>query len=243
MSGDGTPVTPPPEPATPAATPVDYEAMYRKEVQERITERNLYKPAQRFLAGFDDGTREAMMEFAELVRQGDPEAIAEWNLRTAEAVSGQDVAALIAARQAAANGTPTEQAPSLTLADVEARAREIAAETYAQESLRQQGIAKVTAELKDLGYTHDSAAGETIIRIAVANNIDLPDAAKQYEAEVGSTALERARAAAAAAGTVPQGAPQGTPAGTQPDGQQAGERPEEYSRRLAMSRLKTQPTN
>lgn len=249
-----TPVTttaaPPPNvtaaPAAPAPqTPADYQALYEAEQRKNadlVQQRNFLKPAERLLAGLDQNARDALMELGELVRAGDPQAIAEWNLQVAQQVTGKDMATMIAERQAAeqaANVGVVTPVPGLSAAEV----AKMVTDALAQDRASQQGQARVAAEMERAGYRHDSAIGETIIRHAVQNNIDLPDAIDWYENEVASTAMERARAAAAAGATVPQGAPQGSPLGTAPDGKKAGESDEEFRRRSIMSRLTNNPTN
>lgn len=234
------------EPVAPAAapqTPRDFEKLYHDEVAARINERNLNKPAQQMLNNLDEGSRAALLELGELARQGDPDAIIEWNLRTIQQVSGKDAATIIAERQARAGMTgaaPTEDTVKVpTEADINQMVA--AAVTQAQNAERAQNA--VRAEMKAAGYNLDSAPGETIIRHAVQNNLLLPDAIAWYEADTASTALERARAAAAAAASIPGAAPAGTPVGATPDSKPAGMSDADFRRQNILAKLTAGPSN
>lgn len=248
-------VTPEPTPPAPQ-TPADYQALYEAEqrkTDDLIRQRNLLKPAERLLNGIGDGSREAMMEFGNLVRAYEAartqteqeeaaQAIAEWNLQVAQQVSGKDMAALIAERQAReqrGEPEPTPTVPGLT----EEQVRQIVADAQAADRNYQKGVDRVTSVLKDAGYDANSAAGRTIIGWAVDNEQDLPEAIQWFEKDVESTAMSRATAAAAAAAAagaaVPQGAPQGSPVGKIPDGKRDNESDEDFRRRSVMAKLAT----
>lgn len=213
--------------------------MYRQEVQERIRERNLYKPIQQRMNSFNESERAAVIDLMDRVAAGDQDAIVEWMLTQTENVSGKDVAALIAERQTREQkGDPEPTSvPGLT----EEQVRKIVADQNAADRNYQKGVDRVAAELLKAGYKHDSPAGETIVRYAVeANNgagVDLPDAIEWFQKEVEATAMDRARAAAAAAAAVPEGAPNGVPVGKVPDGKRDGESEEDFRRRSVMAKL------
>lgn len=235
-----------PAPNTTAApteptTPQDYEAMYRAEVQERIRERNLYKPVQQRLNNIDEASKAAILDLMDRVAAGDQEAILEWTISQTENLSGKDMAALVAERQAREQrGEPEPvSVPGLT----EEQVRKIVADQNAADRNYQKGVDRVAAELLKAGYKHDSPAGETIVRYAVeANNgagVDLPDAIEWFQKEVEATAMDRARAAAAAALEVPEGAPNGVPVGKVPDGKREGESDEDFRRRSIEAKLRS----
>lgn len=235
------------EPVAPAAapqTPQDFEKLYREEVVARVNERNLYKPAQQMLNNLDEGSRAALLELADLARGGDADAITEWNLRTISQVNeGKDAATIIAERQARAGMTgaaPTEPAVKVP---TEADINQMVAAAVAQAQAAERGQAAVAAEMAAAGYKLDSAVGETIIRYAVQNNAKLPDAIAWYEADSSATALERARAAAAAGASIPGVAPAGTPVGATPDTKPAGMSEEDFRRQNIMAKLTAGPSN
>ena len=93
------------------APPADYKAYWEQEKAERIRERNLYKPAQRILEGLDPDQLSALQGLAEMTRAGDAQGIVEWALATAQNVSGNDLASLVAARQQNPYGQQQPQFP------------------------------------------------------------------------------------------------------------------------------------
>lgn len=93
------------------APPPDYKAYWEQEKAERIRERNLYKPAQRILEGLDPDQLSALQGLAEMTRAGDAQGIVEWALATAQNVSGNDLASLVAARQQNPYGQQQPQFP------------------------------------------------------------------------------------------------------------------------------------
>lgn len=228
--------TPTPPVVEPVSTPADFEAMYRKEVEGRIAERNLYKPAQQMLNGLTDGAKAEVLKLAQMAQAGDTQAIVDWALMTAQDVSQKDLASLIAERQTQENDDQKPQ-PGMTAQEVAEMVRNETARTLQEHSVRQQGEARVRQELSALGYDLDSAAGMTIINRAVALGCDVGEATKWFEGDVEKTFAERARNAAAAAATVPGTAPNGTPAATVPDTPREGESPDEFRRRSIMAKL------
>lgn len=242
----GTPTEPTPAAAAPA-TPADYQALYEAELRKTadlINQRNLLKPAQTLLNNLDEGSKAAIMELAEAARAGDTEAILEWNLRTIQQVSGKDAATLIAERQqreglTGAAPTPTPDVKYLTAEEAE----RIADQRIAARDTMQQQQAQVAQQLATHGYKLDSAVGETIIRYAVQTNCPLADAVTWFENDMATTALERARAAAAAGQAIPGTSPTGVPVATTPDVKAAGESDEDFRRRSIMSKLMSAPTN
>ena len=243
MSDAPAPIEQEQAPAAPAS-PADYEALYRKEVADRINERNLHRPAQQLINGLDEGSRAAIMELADLARSGDTEAIIEWNLRTMQQVSGKDAAALIAERQAKEQqvGAKPTEAP----ADKPPTAAEIQAMVNAEFQRAQtarDNQAAVAAEMQKSGYRLDSAVGETIIRYAVSANASLGDAIAWFENDMATTAAERAKAAVAAAASIPGSTPNGVPVASTPDSPAKGESEADFRRRNILAKLTAGPTN
>lgn len=217
------PSTPTPATAAPG-TPADFEAAYRAEVAAHIASREKYKNAERLLADLSPEARAELLHLGELARAGDPAAIQQWALETADSLAeltGSDVAAMVAARQKGAEGAPvvdpTKIEPGMTAAEIAELVRQTSAQVIAERDAAAAGQAKVVAELEGLGYKLGSAAGKTIITHAVDNDTDLATAVAWYENDTATSKLEKDRAAAAAAATVPGAAPQGVPVGTLPD--------------------------
>lgn len=205
----------------------EWKAKYEAEVQGRVKERNIYRPATRLLADLDDNERDALLGLAEMVRNGDAEAIANWSIQTAENVTGKSAAELIAARQAVAGQTPTniatavaEQQPEGASKDDIARAVQLALDERERRDQERQGEAErharqqefvnvMSQQLRDAGFEPASAAGQTIIRMCRETQ-DMPAAIEMYRKDVLATVLAGANATAAAAGQVPTPAPNGS---------------------------------
>lgn len=220
---------PTPDPAAPppaAAPEKDYKALYEQEVQERTKERNLYRPVQRIMQDLAEDDIAALTDLADRVRGRDVNGIVDWSLATAQNVTGaSDLAQLIAQRQNQPTGqaplgqTPTVQptAPTPQQGIQQPTLDHQEVQRLVQQQLREQMALQeqrtiITNQLTDAGYPPQTAAGQTIIQYAAQNNTDIPTAVAWYEKDIQSVALERARQAAGAAGSVPQPAPQGAPA-------------------------------
>jgi hypothetical protein len=220
---DTAPIEPTPEPAPAELPPTDdagWEARYRAEVADRIKERNLYKPAQKMLNDLDEDSRAELIRLAEMARQGDREGIIDWSLQTAEAASGKDVAALIAERQRAAQGNdpaPSTATPPTPAAPTAEEIAEMVRSEMARANALEAGKQQVASELDAAGYNVKSAPGQTIIQYAFSNNCDIATAVQWFENDTATAVLNRQRAAAAAAGSIPGTTPVGAPVGTIPD--------------------------
>ena len=130
---------------------------------------------------------------------------------------------------------PTE---TLTRADVEKMAREIAANVTAEQQTKIDAQQRVTSELKTLGYAFESAPGRTILQYAIDNSLSLTDAADWYEKDTATSMAAKQQAAAAAAGQIPGVAPNGSPVGQfSPPERKAGESDADYRRSMIRARL------
>jgi hypothetical protein len=204
----------------------DFESLYKQEVQERIRERNLYRPVQQMLRDLDDGTVQAIQSLADLARNGDTSGIVDWSIATAQNLSGGDLASAIAARQA--GGAPQssqyqqqelaqtiqQQAPSIDPDMMRAMIQQEAAQQFRVQTLVQQ----ITSELNSSGYEPSDPSGQTIIRYAQVNNVPIKDATAWFEQDVQAKVIARASAAAGAAAQTPQLAPSGSAPGSAPSG-------------------------
>ena len=82
----------PPAAAPPAADgqPVDWQAKYQAEVQDRIRERERYKPVSQTFSRLDQGTAQAIMSLAEAAAEGDMDYIATWAEETHRNLTGSE---------------------------------------------------------------------------------------------------------------------------------------------------------
>lgn len=213
------PVTDAPSGSDVAQAVVDYQARYQEEKDGRIRERNLYRPAKQLLDGLDADQQNAMLSIAEMARTGDTDGIVAWALDTATNLSGGDLAAAIAKRQAAGTqqaAAPATQQPAAGL-DPDTVARMIN-DTLTQRENVAQGKAFVSAELAKGGFDLDSAHGATIVRYCQQNGLPPADGVAWYKGELGRLMQSQQAAApgAAAAVALAQAAPTGAPAGGAP---------------------------
>ncbi len=229
---ESTPVGGDPTPAAPVAPAPDAamipREVYDREVQDRIRERNLYKPIQKVFADMDEGEREAIMDLAQAVKRGDREYIADWSLETAAQVTGKDVAQLIADRQAAkAAGsgiapTPAAQpaAPALDPAEMERMIEERVNSTIGRQKL----VEHISGVLTSAGYDPKSPTGRAIVGIARDGNLTIEQAITAFNTDILAPRQAAVAAAAAAAGQTPAPAPNGAPANSAPQNLSPGER-------------------
>lgn len=201
----------------------DYETLYKQEVQERIRERNLYRPVQQILRDLDENTVQAIQNLADLARNGDTSGIVDWSLATAQNLSGGDLASVIAARQTG-NAAPQQQpqqelaqtiqqqAPAIDPEMMRAMIQQEAAQQFRVQTLVQQ----ITSELAQAGYDPADPSGQTIIRYAQINNVPIKDATQWFESDVQQRVISRASAAAGVAAQTPQLAPTGSAPGSAP---------------------------
>jgi hypothetical protein len=211
----------PPAPAAPPAapqTPADYEALYRKEVQERIAERQRYKPFEQTVGALDPESQQAFLALARAAAEGDTEAIKEWSASTYKNLSGAEIAAQVAAATTAPAGqapagvtapTATPAAPStegLTAQQVQ--------DMVAQQIRREQMVQQINSELAAAGYQADSPSGRTILAHAHATRASIADAVAWYNADLAAQYARSVAAGQAVAGATPPPAPAGTPGAT-----------------------------
>lgn len=215
-----------PDAGTPAPTPApegEYipKAVYDREVQNHIKERNLWKPVARTFQSLADEQREAILGLADAVARGDMDSVVEWSIGTVENITGKSAAEAIAARQAQAGvgqavGKGNSDAPPAPSLD---EIRELARQEALQQYQRQAVIAEINGDLRSGGYEPDTPEAYAVIRFARDNNLRIPDAIKAFEERLASRfagqSAAQVAAAQVAAGT-PAPAPAGQPVGAVP---------------------------
>jgi hypothetical protein len=218
------------DPAVPAGQDTDWQARYQAEVQDRIKERERYKPFATSLSRLDDTNRAAILDLVDAAANGDDDAIAQWTEATYTNLRGASLAAQIAARQA--GGTqpaPVAAPPPATAGGFGAppppeapltaeRVAQIVEQQVQQRMHVQQMAQTIQSELSTAGFPAETAAGQTIIQYARQTGKPISEAVAWFEQDVQSAVLSRHAAAAQAAGQVPPPAPTGMPAGAGPTG-------------------------
>lgn len=215
--------------------------MYEKEAAktaELIAARNLLKPAQRMLNNLSPEQREALIRAGEMAGAGDMEGLQEWLESSLEGISGNSLAELVAARQRVEqSGDAPKVEPGLTAEQVQ----EIVARQTAMARDAERGEQRVREEMASHGFKLDSAPGQTIINYAVSQGIGVKEAVEWYENDVTMTVLEKQKAAAAAAASVPGAAPNGSAAGAVPE-KREGESDRDFRARSIRAKLETTVT-
>ena len=216
------PVVTDPAPAADPTAPAAPEGFvsredFDREVQKHIKERNLWKPARQALEGLDPGSRDSILQLAQLAAAGDIDGIQEWAIGTLENVSGKPAADVIAERVLRTADTrqqqPAQQQPEyLTREQAAELARTEARREYEQVQLK----AELTGIVREAGYDLSSPAGQAIVAIARGIPGESPQNALRQAIEVfrseivGQAAAQQQAAATAAA------APSGVPASSLP---------------------------
>ena len=227
IAPDAAPTTEPAPAPEPATVPYDE---FKRQVANAERERNLYRPVARIIEGLADTDREAIVALADAVRSGDSEAVVNWALQSAEAVSGKSVADLIAERQKA-SAAPVDiggkaDAPAVgvapeQIADIvkQALAEAKAAET--QQANVQALINQMSSEMRAANIEPSSDEGKEVIAMAralAARDGRAPDIKLAIKVHQTAKQAELAALANAAevAGSTPPPAPAGAPAGSAP---------------------------
>lgn len=212
------------------AADTDWQAKYQQEVEHRKRERNLYSPVAKVIEGLADTDRDAIVALADAVRAGDSEAVVNWALQSAEAVSGKSVADLIAERQKASAApvdiggqpaAPTAGVAPEQITDIVKQALAERDAEMAQQARVQALITTMESEMRESGFEPRSDDGREIIRMARAlaardgSQPDIKLAIRVYQTAKQAEMAGLANAADAAA-AVPPPAPAGAPAGSAP---------------------------
>lgn len=208
-------------PTPPASVPTpptqDYQALWEREKNERIAEREKYKPFAQVLDQLDPDARSAILGLASAAAAQDVDSIAEWSAQTYRNLKGSDVAAMIAQQQ---NGQqpPAMQAPvaqpepSQQQYLTAEQAAEIARQQAQQLLSTQQMAQQIGQKLDAAGYPAQSAGGRTIIEYAKSTGLPIDDAIAWYHNENLAMWQRQAQAGQQAAGALPPNAPVGAPA-------------------------------
>ena len=217
MSNDPN-ATPAPEPAPqlPGApdAPKDYQALYQQEVQERIKERERYKPFAQTIGRLDPQQQAAMLALADAAANGDTDAIAEWSASTYRNLTGSEIAAQVAAAQ---TGTPApalgQQPPAAEPPAQAGLTAEQVAQIVQRENARNAMVQRIESELAQAGHTVESPSGRTIISYAQQQRVTIADAVAWFNADLTAQYARVVGAGQQVAGAVPPPAPGGAPAG------------------------------
>jgi hypothetical protein len=199
-------------PAEPAETNVDWESRYRAEVQDRIKERERYKPIAQAFQGLHPDDANAIQDFVRSFAQGDNEAAVRWMVDNARTLAGDKFESYV---------SPAQQAAITQQAQVEGAAQGLTpqqVENMVEERIQQFQMAQVQKQyetqieqtLVQHGYQPDSPlATAAIVAASKRPDLDLQAAIREVEeqvlAQAQAIATQRAAAASAMGNMPPSG--------------------------------------
>ena len=204
-------ITPAETPAEPAGD-VNWEERYRAEVQDRIRERERYKPIKQVFDRMHPDDAQAVQQFAQAWAQGDQESAIRWMVDNARTLAGDNFNQYIAGQQAVVdNAVAQGQAAGLTPEAVQQLVQQQIA-AYQEEQQIAQYTVQIDQQIKDLGLVPDTPLAHAVI-LAATNREDLSLEAAYNEMEnqilqQAQSIVERRRTAA---GQMPTPSPNGMP--------------------------------
>lgn len=210
----------------PAETNVDWEARYRAEVQERVAERERYKPVASAFQNLHPDDARAIQDFVKAYANGDTETATRWMIDNAKTLAGDKFNEFVSPQQqvaieqqaqldGAAAGLTPQQVEQLVEQRFEAFQMQ-QAQAYHEQQIEQTLIAH--------GYQPDSAiATAAIVAASKRPDLDLGAAIREVEDELLQRASAIAQRRAEAAQSMGAPTPNGV-AGVNPAGQQMSPR-------------------
>ena len=215
--------------AAPAAAPeqpagdVNWEERYRSEVQDRIREREQYKPYKQIFGQMHPDDAQAVQQFAQAWAAGDQESAIRWMVDNARTLAGDNFQQYISPQQQAAaqasvdiNAIDQGQAAGITPEQIQQLvATEL--QNYQQEQAIQQYQVEIDQTLRELGLEPETPLAHAAI-IAATNrpDLDLRAAVTEMENQILQQAqgiVEKRRAGGAA---MPSASPNGMAANIPP---------------------------
>lgn len=194
----------------PAETNVDWEARYRAEVQERVAERERYKPVASAFQNLHPDDARAIQDFVKAYANGDTETATRWMVDNAKTLAGDNFQQYIAGQQAVVNHTVAQgQAAGLTPEAVQELVSQQIAAFQEQQEIANCAV-EIDQELRDLGLVPDTPLAHAIITQALnRDDLNLRAAYSEMENQIlqqAQSIVERRRSASSA---MPTAAPNG----------------------------------
>lgn len=184
--------------------PVNWEEKYRAEVQDRIKERERYKPFQQSIGRLHPDDAKAINEFVSAFASGDTDTATRWMVDNARTLAGDRFEQYVSpAQQAAINNAVTQQAVTdgqaagMTADQIDQLVQNRLNETFQQMQQAQvqaQYEQQIEATLAEHGLQADSPlATAAIVAATKRPDLDLSSAIREMEEQV----LAQAQAIAA----------------------------------------------
>jgi len=189
---------------------VNWEERYRAEVQDRIRERERYKPIRQVFDRMHPDDAQAVQQFAQAWAQGDQESAIRWMVDNARTLAGDNFNQYLAGQQQVVdNAVAQGQAAGLTPEAVQQLVQQQIS-AYQEEQQIAQYTVQIDQQIQSLGLTPDTPLAHAVI-LAATNREDLSLEAAYNEMEnqilqQAQSIVERRRSAGAA---MPSASPNG----------------------------------
>jgi len=188
--------------AAPAETNVDWESKYRSEVQDRIKERERYKPIAQAFGNLHPDDANAIQDFVRAYASGDTETAVRWMVDNGRALAGDRFDSYVSPAQQAAvtQQAQTEGYQAGLTGEQVAQLVEQRLQEYQFAQTQQHYEAQIEQTLVEYGYQPDSAlATAAIVAASKRPDLDLGAAIQEVEndilARAAAIATRRAEAA------------------------------------------------
>jgi len=193
-----------------AAGDVNWEERYRAEVQDRIRERERYKPIKQVFDRMHPDDASAVQQFAQAWAAGDQEAAIQWMVDNAKTLAGDNFQRYIAGQQAVVdNAVAQGQAAGLTPEAVQQLVQQQIAAFQEQQQVASFEV-EIDQTIRELGLQPDTPLAHAVITQALnRDDLDLRAAYNEMENQIlqqAQSIVERRRNAGSA---MPTAAPNG----------------------------------
>ena len=197
---------------------VNWEERYRSEVQDRIRERERYKPIRQVFDQMHPDDAQAVQAFAQAWAAGDQEAAIRWMVDNARTLAGDNFTQYLGQtqQQVATNAMAQGQAAGMTPEQIQQLvSQELQNYQYQQEVERY--TQEIDTTLRDLGLEPESPLAHAAVLAATNRpDLDLRAAVSEMENQIlqqAQSIVEKRRAAGAA---MPPASPNGMAANVPP---------------------------
>lgn len=186
-------------------TNVDWEAKYRSEVQDRIKERERYKPVAQAFQGLHPDDARAIQDMVRAYASGDTDTAARWMIDNAKTLAGDKFQTYVSpqqesyiTQQAQVDGAAAGLTPDQVNQMVEQRLQQ-----FQMQQAQAHYETQIEQTLVQHGYQPDSPlATAAIVAASKRPDLDLTAAIREVEEQVLAQAQAIATQRAAAAGAM-----------------------------------------
>lgn len=205
------------EPVAPASTEpqgdVNWEDRYKAEVQDRIREREKYKPIKQVFDQMHPDDAQAVQQFAQTWASGDQDSAIRWMVDNAKTLAGDNFQRYVSPAEQTVinNATAQGQASNMTPDQVQQLvSQQLAA--YQEEQQIQQYQVEIDQTLRDLGLEPGSAlAHAAIIAATEREDLDIRAAVTEMENQILQQAAGIVNRRQTANSQMPSSSPNGAP--------------------------------